>query len=128
MLEFEHLKLIKHDPRKEVVNVERGELPYPSLNEVNFLAFGESNDEYHNELYGFIESEDLLGDYKVGKGTIQYIRIKSNGGLKEERKIVSEYIRHQIHHPENTENDRFTGEQLQSSISDMRAFIDAQVI
>jgi predicted ATP-dependent endonuclease of OLD family len=128
MLQFEHLKLIKSEQRKEVVSVERNELPYPSLNEVNFLAFGESDDEYHNELYGFIESEELLADYKNGKETIEYIRIKRNGELMTEQKIVSEYIRHQIHHPENAHNARYTDEQLQVSINDMRVFIEAQGI
>lgn len=126
LLEFEHLKLIKHSPRKEVVNIDRNELPYPSLNEVNFLAFGESNDEYHNELYGFIESENLLDEYKNGLETIKYIRIKQNGTLQEEQKIYSEYIRHQIHHPENPHNQRYSDEQLQHSIAAMRRFIDAK--
>jgi AAA15 family ATPase/GTPase len=128
MLQFEHLKLIKSEQSKEVVSVERNELPYPSLNEVNFLAFGESNDEYHNELYGFIESEELLADYKNSKETIEYIRVKRNGDLMTEQKIVSEYIRHQIHHPENMHNAKFTDEQLQTSINDMRVFIEAQVL
>lgn len=128
LLEFDHLKLIKNEPQKEVVNVERNELPYPSLNEVNFLAFGESNDEYHNELYGFIESEGLLADYQNGRETISYIRIKRNGDSQEEQKIVSEYIRHQIHHPENTRNLPYTDAQLQLSISDMRVFIEAQKV
>ncbi|MGB5854905.1 MAG: ATP-binding protein [Oceanisphaera sp.] len=127
LLQFEHLKLIKNGQSKEVVSVERNELPYPSLNEVNFLAFGESNDEYHNELYGFIESEERLTDYNDGKQTIEYIRIKRNGDLMTEQKVVSEYIRHQIHHPENTHNARYTDEQLQTSINDMRTFIEAQV-
>jgi len=127
LLEFDHIKLIKNEPNKEVVNVQRNELPYPSLNEVNFLAFGESNDEYHNELYGFIESEELLNDYKDGKETIKYIRIQRNGDPLEEQKIVSEYIRHQIHHPENTLNNRFTDQQLQKSIGQMRVFIDARI-
>ncbi|BBO29394.1 hypothetical protein AltI4_37820 [Alteromonas sp. I4] len=126
MLDFDHLRLIKSDPIKEVISVERNELPYPSLNEVNFLAFGESNDEYHNELYGFIESEEILTNYKNGKLTIEYIRLKKNGDLMTEQKIVSEYIRHQIHHPENTHNNRYTDEQLQTSINDMREFIKAQ--
>ncbi|GAB1256158.1 ATP-binding protein [Aurantivibrio plasticivorans] len=128
LLQFEHLKLIKSSPVKEVINVERGDLPYPSLNEVNYLAFGESNDEYHNELYGFIESEQWLTDYKDGKDTIDYIRIKRNGDLQTEQKVVSEYIRHQIHHPENTHNDRYTDEQLQESIRSMREFIQAQAV
>lgn len=127
LLDFDHIKLIKEDSAKEVVNVERHELPYPSLNEVNFLAFGESNDEYHNELYEYIESEGKLKEYKNGKATMPYIRIKSNGAI-EEQKVLSEYIRHQIHHPENTQNVRFTVAQLQQSISDMRAFIQAQNI
>jgi len=127
LLEFDHIKLIKNEPNKEVVNVRRNELPYPSLNEVNFLAFGESNDEYHNELYGFIESEELLTEYKNGKQTITYIKIMRDGNTRDEQKIISEYIRHQIHHPENTHNARFTDEQLQESIGDMRVFIQSQV-
>ena len=126
LLEFDHIKLIKNEPNKEVVNVRRNELPYPSLNEVNFLAFGESNNEYHNELYGFIESEELLTEYKNGKETITYIKIMRDGGTRDEQKIISEYIRHQIHHPENTHNARFTDEQLQESIGDMRVFIQSQ--
>lgn len=125
LLEFGHIKLIK-EPQREVVNVERGDLPYPSLNEVNYLAFGESDDEYHNELYGFIESESLLSDFKNGKETIKYIRIKSNGDTMEEQKVISEYIRHQIHHPENTLNEKFTDQQLQESINQMRVFIGLQ--
>ena len=125
LLQFEHLKLITTDPEKTVVNVQRNELPYPSLNEVNFVAFGEANEEYHNELYGYIESEELLNSFKDGKDTIDYIRIKQNGDLLTEQKIISEYIRHQIHHPENTHNNRYTDEQLQTSINDMRNFIQA---
>ena len=45
-----------------------------------------------------------------------------------EQKIVSEYIRHQIHHPENTHNARYTDEQLQASINDMRVFIEARAL
>ena len=123
LLEFEHIKLIIENPNKEVVNVQRAELPYPSLNEVNFLAFSESSEEYHNELYGFLESEEALVQYKDGRETIRYIRIRLNGDLQEEQKVISEYIRHQIHHPENTNNPRFTDEQLQESINEMRVFI-----
>lgn len=65
MLDFEHLKLIKGVQVKEIVNVERHNLPYPSLNEVNFLAFNESDVGYHNELYGYIESERWLSEYKT---------------------------------------------------------------
>lgn len=123
MLDFEHLQLIKDGAGKEIINVERSNLPYPSLNEVNYLAFGESNDEYHNELYGFIESEQMLADYKNGKETMLYKK-QWRGQINEQQIVLSEYIRHQIHHPENTENIRFTNEQLQQSIGEMRIFIN----
>ena len=123
LLEFKHLKLIEQEPIKQVVSVERGKLPYPSLNEINFLAFDESNEEYHNELYGFIEIENLLGDYKSGRKTIAYIRINKNREEVTEQKIISEYIRHQIHHPGNKKNTRYTDKMLQNSINEMRVFI-----
>lgn len=127
LLNFEHLKLIKEDNNsKEIINIERADLPYPSLNEVNFLAFAESDEEYHNELYGYIESEQLLNDYKSGKPTIIYKKI-SRGNESEIQIILSEYIRHQIHHPENTTNTRFTNEQLQTSIDLMRSFIQDSI-
>lgn len=53
MLSFDNLRLIKKNP-KEIISIEPSNLPYPSLNEVNFSAFNEANDEYHNELYGYI--------------------------------------------------------------------------
>lgn len=124
MLEFEHLKLIINDNGKEIINIERANLPYPSLNEVNFLAFNESNDEYHNELYGYIESEGELNNYLATKSTVNYIKIMRNGNTRQEQIIMSEYIRHQIHHPENMNNPRFTNEDLQQSICDMRDFIN----
>lgn len=123
LLEFDQLRLLKNEDGKvNVVAVEKSDLPYPSLNEINFLAFGESNEEYHNELYGYIESEGKLGDYKKGKKTLKYKRIL-NGEQIEQDLILSEYIRHQIHHPENTLNKRYTFEQLQESIQLMRDFI-----
>lgn len=123
MLNFEHLKLVQNKgAAKEITDVERNELPYPSLNEVNFVAFSEANEEYHNELYGFIEHEGWLTDYKSGKKEIEYKKVKG-GNLVTEKVIQSIYIRHQIHHPENTNNIRFTNEQLIESVNDMRTFI-----
>ena len=39
---------------------------------------------------------------------------------------MTEYIRHQIHHPENTYNVRFNDNDLKDSIEAMRLFIAAQ--
>lgn len=123
-LNFEHLRLISVvDTNKEVSPVLQGELPYPSLNEVNFLAFSEVTEEYHNELYGFIEAEDQLQSFRNGKPTVSYTKILRNGDTREEQVILTEYIRHQIHHPENRHNQRYTFEQLNESICLMRDFI-----
>lgn len=123
-LDFTNLRLISvGDGRKTVSVVLQGQLPYPSLNEVNYLAFTEISEEYHNELYGFIEAEGQLGAYKVGKPTIAYIKIQRNGTQRNEDIILTEYIRHQIHHPENTLNTRFSTDQLRESIGLMRDFI-----
>jgi hypothetical protein len=93
------------------------------LNEINFIAFRDLTEEYHNELYGFIESEGLLVDYKLGKSTMTYQRLKKDNKTVPEQKILSEYIRHQIHHPENRHNIRYTFEQLEESVNLMRKFI-----
>lgn len=36
---------------------------------------------------------------------------------------MTEYVRHQIHHPENHNNTHFTQEELKQSIDDMRTYI-----
>jgi hypothetical protein len=83
-----------------------------STPKLEFLAFSESDDGYHNELYGYIESEGWLSDFKNGKTNRAY--------KKEWKGNVSEI---QIYHPENTYNQRFTTQELGQSISEMRTFI-----
>ena len=105
----------------------QNQLPYPSLNEVNYLAFSEISAEYHDELYGYIEEQEWLNEYKTGKPTRTYIRLNRNGTTKEEQRVLSEYIRHVIHHPENTNNVRFTLDELRQSIEMMREFISSKI-
>ena len=122
MLKFKNLRLVQdQEKRKDVVSIEEKTLPYPSLNEVNFLAFGESDESYHNELYGFIEDDkDLFENFIKGKEKRNY---KNNKTGKLEQRTLSEYIRHQIHHPENKSNPPYTPEELQQSIKLLRDFI-----
>lgn len=123
-LHFSNLRLISiEDSHRKISNVLPGQLPYPSLNEVNFLAFSDITEEYHNELYGFIEEGGLLSSFREGKPTQKYIRDLGNGKTKEESKILTEYIRHQIHHPENKLNTHYTDVELKESICLMRDFI-----
>ncbi len=129
VLGFNNLRLVSYDDGIETIErIDPGQLPYPSLNEVNYLAFSEVTAEYHNELYGFIEEQEWLSEYlSEYKDTRPYIRILRNGDEKTEQKTLSEYIRHQIHHPENTRNRQYTDEELHDSIQQMRDFISNRI-
>lgn len=124
-LEFQHLRLVKSDGlTKNIQKVISNLLPYPSLNEVNFIAFSEITEEYHNELYGFIELEGEMTNYRNGKAKITYNKLKKDGiNVVVENVVLTDYIRHQIHHPENTNNTRYTFQQLKDSVDLMRNFI-----
>jgi predicted ATP-dependent endonuclease of OLD family len=123
-LEFEHLRLIKTTSSgKTIEPVSPNTLPYPSLNEVNFLAFSETTEEYHNELYGFIEFEGNINDFKYGKGQINYIQQFKDGSIRTIKTTMTEKIRHIIHHPENKHNAKYTDEELSNSIELMRTFV-----
>lgn len=128
-LDFTNLRLITFENElKTISSVLPGQLPYPSLNEVNYLAFDDILEEYHNELYGFIDAEGYFESYKSGKPTISYNKIQRDGTIRNENITLTEYVRHQIHHPENTHNPRFTNEQLKESICLMRDFINEQTM
>ncbi len=124
-LDFANLRLIKNgeNHQKEVLGVLPGQLQYPSLNEVNYVAFGEATEEYHDELYSFIEFQGWKNNYISGKQTRLYRRQLKDGRVVDEQKVLTEYIRHQIHHPENQNNVRYTRDELKKSIDEMRQFI-----
>lgn len=124
-LEFRNLLLIAGQQPENIRKVQESELPYPSLNEVNFSAFDESSFEYHNELYGFIEAEGKLDTFKAGQATMPYNKLNRNGSTTQCQVVLTEYIRHQIHHPENETNRRFSDQELRQSIEKMRVFIQA---
>ena len=122
-LKFKDIILVSDQTLERVSPVREHELPYPSLNEVNFSAFGEASLEYHNELYGFIDAEGRLPEYKEGKPQRQYIRLRQDGSTVPQQVILTEYIRHRIHHPENGHNALFTANELTESIEAMRLFL-----
>ena len=90
---------------------------------MNYLAFGDATGEYHDELYAYIDYQRWRNEYMQGKPTRHYHRQLPNGGTRDEQKTLTEYIRHQIHHPENHLNARYTKDELRQSIVDMRTFI-----
>ena len=58
------------------------------LNEVNYLAFREINEKYHNELYGHIKGKKIFDKYEKRKLKRNYIRVK-NAKPDESEKIHS---------------------------------------
>lgn len=99
-------------------------LCYPSMNEVNYTAFGEVTEEYHDELYGFIFSQGWMNDYENGKPQRAYVRVKQDGTLRNETRTLTHYIRDVQHHPENTHNARYSDVDLAQSIDEMRQYIE----
>lgn len=123
-LDFSNLRLIvEENGIKTMKDVLPGQLQYPSLNEVNYIAFDEITEEYHDELYSYIEFQGWKNAYCSGRATRLYHKQLSNGNVRDEQKVLTEYIRHQIHHPENHLNTKYTLEELQQSIEEMRQFI-----
>lgn len=123
-LDFEDIRLVEHGM---VIHIHKQCLPFPSLNEVNFVAFDEATEEYHDELFGYIESNHLKKEYEdecnEQFGKCCYTRLCKGGKEKKEEISLTLYIRHQIHHPENKKNIKYTKEQLINSINAMRDFI-----
>jgi predicted ATP-dependent endonuclease of OLD family len=122
-LEFDNIRLVSSGQQNKISSILRHELPYPSLNEVNYSAFEEATHEYHNELYGFIEAENRLTEYRNARPTRPYKKVRKDGTIELLQITHTEYIRHQIHHPENTQNPAFSADELKQSIEAMRAFI-----
>ncbi|MCU4117241.1 ATP-binding protein [Mycoplasma zalophi] len=118
---IKNLRLVSENNGVKVVNTVKP-IVLNSLNEVNYLAFGEISEEYHNELYGYIESDNLLNKFEEHKTLREYKKLKNNS-IKFEKVTLSKYIRHQIHHPENKLNTRFTKCELKNSIEMMINFL-----
>lgn len=108
----------------------------PSWGEINYYAFGVLSVEFHNELYGFIQAKAILEDEKYckSKDFDEYLFDKSGKAIKIDQKYkhlkadktIIEYdttlptkIRNIIHHPENTNNTKFTNEELKNSIESL---------
>ena len=99
-----------------------GVLPWsPSWGEINYYAYNSPSVEFHNELYGYLQEKSgkkyisefskYLVDDKGIVGTKDY----THDG-KTEKIPLCTYIRNQIHHPENTSNDKYTNEELKKSV------------
>lgn len=133
-LDFENVRIITSENGEKVIkNVEPRILPYKSLNAVNYLAFGDISESYHDELYGYLQTkalednpeywcEDEFDKWLKSKGCQKakhpWIKIKKGKNQACEYTLQI-YIRNSIHHPENTLNSNYTKEELKASIEQM---------
>jgi len=118
MIDKEHIercfRVSKQSNRK--TKLEKFEAGQKSYAEVNYEVFDIASSDYHNELYGYLEDVDKTKLEGLDK-TKKWKNKKTNGT---ENVSLATYIRHSIHHPENTLNDKFTPEELRESIEKLR--------
>lgn len=125
---FDGLRLIVNkDNQKQILPIEKNRLPYPSLNEVNFLALGEVTEEYHNELY-----EELKNLKAPDQGIKQFDNsyfVTEKGEPKDcdwkgnnNEVSIHTFIRNQIHH--RADNGVAEFQKLKNSIIKMRQFLN----
>lgn len=103
-----------------------------SSNEINYLAYDLITEEFHNELYGFLQEEeeqfyqkkfDECLKSKYGIETSKEWIKKTKDGLQKSSCSLQTYIRNFIHHPENNENLAYTKDELKLSIEQMNGIL-----
>ncbi|RZK48016.1 MAG: hypothetical protein EOO99_11670 [Pedobacter sp.] len=87
-----------------------------TYSEVNYEVFEISTNDYHNELYGYLEDVDN----SELEGIKKDMSWKNEKSGKTETVSLAKYIRHSIHHPENTSNKKLPEADLQKSIEILR--------
>lgn len=93
-----------------------------SYSEVNYEVFDIPSNDYHNELYGYLEEVD-----DVALRSLPKTEVWNNTKTKKSEKVsLPTYIRHSIHHPENTSNPIFTSSKLLKSIKLLRKIRERQ--
>lgn len=96
--------------------LERIEKQKSSYSEVNYEVFEVPTNDYHNELYGFLEDVEKTKLEKFPK-TKKWWNDKTK---TTDDVSLATYIRHSIHHPENSSNAKFTDDELIKSIKALR--------
>ncbi len=136
----ENLFLFKKEDNNVIIN-SHNELNLfnrsPSWWEVMYRAFSIATVEFHNELYWSLQDKFNLWS---AKSVDQYLTEKWVPRTKKWREIdpktgqnkwdeydctLSQFIRHQIHHPENRKYDKFNNIELEESINTLiQKYID----
>jgi predicted ATP-dependent endonuclease of OLD family len=118
MIDKEHIdrcfRVVKEKNKR--TTLERIEGISTSYSEVNYEVFDIPSSDYHNELYGYLEDIKKTELDGLSK-TKDWINEKTS---KTDKVSLATFIRHSIHHPENTSNPKFTPEELRQSIEILR--------
>lgn len=111
-----HRSYIVEKINNEQTEIKKSVEKSTTYSEVNFEVFGICTNDYHNELYGYLEDVDKSKLDGLTKNK-NWTNAKTNHTGKVS---LATYIRHTIHHPENTENKKFTENDLKKSINTLR--------
>lgn len=143
-LGFDNIRLIcknEETQLNEVRKIEKNYLPTPSLNEVNYFAFGEILSEYHDELYGYLQiraideddkntSQNRFDNWLKNHGCVKekiWIKVEKNGSINSYNFTLPTYIRNRIHHPENTNNSVETTDEIHESIIALQNIVSSLI-
>jgi len=107
-------KVVKSDNVNTTINqIHKTETSY---SEINYEIFDIPTNDYHNELFGFLEEHKKIALNEIEKDRDWY----NEKSKKYEKVSIAQYVRHSIHHPENTRNKKFREDTLRKSISILR--------
>lgn len=111
-----YFQVTKDGKRVKETKIKKFESKNTSYSEINYIVFDIPTNDYHNELYGYLE--DVLPDkLDLIPKNESWNNEKTN---KKEKVSLAKYIRNSIHHPENTSNKKVDPDMLIKSIKILR--------
>lgn len=131
-VKFISFKNSKKNGKTKTGRVSKFLLPQKTFGEINYFVYNLPTEEFHNELYGYIQY--LYETYVSKKNFDEYLSQVNPAEKPDKRKswknfkhkcketdcTLHTYIRHSIHHPENKcGNKDYTNSELKKSISEM---------
>ena len=72
-LEKNAIRMVR-DVSSKVESVREGLLETSSMNEINFLSDGDVSEEYHDELYALLETNNSLKLFETNQNKLSYNR------------------------------------------------------
>lgn len=119
--------VVKEDNKE--THIEKIDGSINTYSSIIYNVFNVNTNDYHNELVGWIQDEKKIfesnkfNEYlKLNIEDIKpkYVEIKKDQTTQTYKNVsLPLYIRHQIHHPENNKNVKFTKEELVKSIGEL---------